>query len=39
LAPSQQLILADAQALVLNLNEHHQNLLELLGYAYEALYS
>jgi transposase len=33
------LILADAQALVLNLNEQHQNLLELLGYAYEALYS
>ena len=33
------LILADGQALVLNLDEHHQNLLELLGYAYEAFYS
>jgi transposase len=33
------LILADGQALVLNLNEHHQSLLELLGYAYEAFYS
>ena len=33
------LILADGQALVLNLNEHHQSLLELLGQAYEAFYS
>lgn len=33
------LILADGQKLVLNLNEHHQSLLELLGWAYEALYS
>jgi transposase len=33
------LILADGQELVLNLNEHHQSLLELLGQAYEAFYS
>ena len=33
------LILADGQALVLNLDEHHQSLLELLGLAYEAFYS
>lgn len=33
------LILADSQELVLNLNEHHQSLLELLGQAYEAFYS
>ena len=33
------LILADGQALVLNLDEHHQSLLELLGQAYEAFYS
>jgi hypothetical protein len=32
------LILADGQALVLNLDEHHQTLLELLGQAYEAFY-
>jgi transposase len=33
------LILADGQALVLNLTEHHQSLLELLGETYEAFYS
>jgi transposase len=33
------LILADGQPLVLNLNEHHQDLIELLGQAYEAFYS
>lgn len=33
------LILADGQALVLNLNEHHQELLALLGQPYEAFYS
>ena len=33
------LILANGQELVLNLNEHHQSLLELLGQAYEAFYS
>ena len=33
------LILADGQVLALNLDEHHQRLLELLGQAYEAFYS
>jgi transposase len=33
------LVLADGQELVLNLDEHHQSLLELLGQAYEAFYS
>ena len=33
------IILADGQVLALNLDEHHQRLLELLGQAYEAFYS
>lgn len=33
------LILTDAQPLVLNLDEYHQSLLQLLGPPYEAFYS
>jgi hypothetical protein len=33
------LVLPDDQEIILNLDQHHQNLLELLGEAYEAFYS